>query len=384
MQLAPSRWLSLFYIHFYLGWGIYLPFWSLWLKGQTLAPAMIGLLLGLAQATRAVGALLITTRVKRASQLLPASRLLALATVLIFTGFLLPQSLPLLVLLTVVGSLLYAPLMPLGDAIATRMVAQTGMDYGRVRLWGSIAFVVASTAMGSITGSFGANAVLWCLLLTQLLMLLGTLPGLTAPLDDGPAAEPATHWLTLLKKPQLRRFLLITVCIQGSHAAYYGFSAIYWQQQGLSAGVIGALWSWGVVVEVAVFYFARRLFSQTPAATLLALGACAVMVRWTGTSYATALWQLIALQALHGMTFTVSHLGAIRFISKELPQAHAVGSQALYSAFALSLAVALMMLLCGALFASWGSHIFLLMAALGLPALLLSVGLNPPRQQKGA
>ncbi|WKE67079.1 3-phenylpropionate MFS transporter [Gallaecimonas kandeliae] len=377
MTLPPSRWLSLFYVHFFLGWGIYLPFWSLWLKGQNLTPAIIGLLLGVAQGTRALGSLFITTRIKRSEQLLPASRLLALSTLLIFCGFLLPQSLPLLLGLTLLGSLLYSPLVPISDAMATRLVAQIGMDYGKVRLWGSIAFVVMSTAMGTITGLWGSEAVLWCLLATQLLMFLGTLPAMSVPLTDGPAAQAAKSWWALLKKPMVRRFVLITMCIQGSHAAYYGFSALYWQKQGISPGTIGALWSWGVVVEVAVFYFAKRLFGRQSAAWLLSLGAIAVMVRWTGTAFADQLWQLILLQALHGVTFTLSHLGAIRFISKEIPAHYGVGTQALYSAFGLSLAVAAMMLVTGALYEDWGGKAFLAMAVLGAPALWLCRGLRP-------
>lgn len=377
MTLSPTRWLSLFYIHFFLGWGIYLPFWSLWLKGQSLTPALIGILLGVAQGTRAMGSLFITTRIRRSEQLMPAARLLSLATLVLFCGFLLPQSLPLLLGLTLISSLLYSPLMPISDAIATRMVAQIGIDYGKVRLWGSVAFVVMSTLMGYFTGLWGSQAVLWCLLATQLMMFLGTLPAMSVPLTDGAAAKASTPWHQLLKLPKLRRFLFTNMAIQGSHAAYYGFSAIYWQSLGISAGTIGFLWSWGVVVEVAVFFFAKRLFGNKRASWLLSIAACAVMLRWTGTAFASSLWQLVLLQAMHGLTFTLAHLGAITYISKELPRHHGVGAQALYSALALSLSVAAMMLVTGGLFEALGSKVFLVMAALGLPALLLARKVRP-------
>ena len=41
--------------------------------------------------------------------------------------------------------------------------------------------------------------------------------------------------------------MLIAALMQGSHAAYYAFGSIHWQALGLSAGVIGLLWAWGVV-----------------------------------------------------------------------------------------------------------------------------------------
>ncbi|WP_341501224.1 3-phenylpropionate MFS transporter [Gallaecimonas sp. GXIMD4217] len=375
-MLSPRLWLSLFYINFFLGWGIYLPFWALWLKDQALPPTQIGLLLGLAQGTRALGSLLLTTRVKQAQQLIPASRLLSLATFCAFLAFLLPQSMALLVVLTVVSSLLYSPLVPLSDTLATRMVTQVGLDYGKVRLWGSVAFVLATTGIGYVTGWLGAEAILWCLLASQALMWLGTMIPMTVQPNDGEQARPALAWHGLLRQPMVLRFLAVVALIQGSHAAFYGFSAIHWQSLGIGEGAIGALWSLGVVVEVAIFYFARHLFAGRSAAQLLALAAGAVLLRWTGTAHAESLWALAGLQALHGLTFATAHLGAMQYIGRELPGHFAVGTQALYSAFCLSLAVAAMMLVSGALFEQVGGQIFLIMAALGLPALLLCRGLK--------
>ncbi|MGG8473401.1 MFS transporter, partial [Rahnella sp. PAMC25617] len=65
-----------------------------------------------------------------------------------------------------------------------------------------------------------------------------------------------------------------------AHAAYYGFSAIYWQDIGYSSTTIGYLWSLGVVAEVLVFTFSKQLFSRWSARNMLLLSAVCGVVRW--------------------------------------------------------------------------------------------------------
>ena len=46
MVLQSTRWLALGYFTYFFSYGIFLPFWSVWLKGIGLTPETIGLLLG--------------------------------------------------------------------------------------------------------------------------------------------------------------------------------------------------------------------------------------------------------------------------------------------------------------------------------------------------
>lgn len=72
-------------------------------------------------------------------------------------------------------------------------------------------------------------------------------------------------WLTLVR--QSWRFLACVCLLQGAHAAYYGFSAIYWQQAGYSASAVGYLWSLGVVAEVVIFALSKRCSAASAPAT---------------------------------------------------------------------------------------------------------------------
>ncbi len=95
--------------------------------------------------------------------------------------------------------------------------------------------------------------------------------------------------------------------IAGAHAAYYGFSAIYWQAAGYSASAVGYLWSLGVVAEVIIFALSNKLFRRCSARDMLLISAICGVVRWGIMGATTALPWLIVVQILHCGTFTVCH-----------------------------------------------------------------------------
>lgn len=122
--------------------------------------------------------------------------------------------------------------------------------------------------------------------------------------------------------------------LQGAHAAYYGFSAIYWQQAGYSASAVGYLWSLGVVAEVVIFALSKKVFRRFSARDLLLLSAVCGLIRWGLMGWTTALPGLLLAQILHCGTFTVCHLAAMRYIAAR-QGSEVIRLQAVYSAVAM-------------------------------------------------
>lgn len=190
------------------------------------------------------------------------------------------------------------------------------MDYGRVRLWGSIAFVIGSALVGKLVSLYDYQAILALLSVGIASMLLGMLlrPSVM-PQGESRHQERAgwPAWKVLIG--QSWRFLACVCLLQGAHAAYYGFSAIYWHGAGYSASAIGYLWSLGVVAEVVIFALSKKLFRRFGARDLLLLSAVCGVARWGIMGWTTELPWLIVAQILHCGTFTVCHLAAMRYIS---------------------------------------------------------------------
>ncbi|VTM21849.1 Probable 3-phenylpropionic acid transporter [Raoultella terrigena] len=259
MVLHSTRWLALSYFTYFFSYGIFLPFWSVWLAGAGLTPETIGMLLGAGLVARFLGSLLIAPRVSDPSRLISALRVLALLTLLFVLGFWADSRVAWLMAVMVGFNLFFSPLVPLTDALANTWQKQITMDYGRVRLWGSVAFVIGSALTGKLVSLFDYRAILVLLSLGIASMLLGMLlkPSVMPQGEvrhQQAAGLPA--WLKLVR--QSWRFLACVCLLQGAHAAYYGFSAIYWQEAGYSASAIGYLWSLGVVAEVVIFALSKK------------------------------------------------------------------------------------------------------------------------------
>ncbi|MEL5475604.1 MULTISPECIES: 3-phenylpropionate MFS transporter [Serratia] len=372
MVLQSTRWLALSYFTYFFSYGIFLPFWGVWLKGEGIAPETIGMLLGAGLVARFLGSLLIAPRVKDPSHLVSALRLLALLTLAFAVGFCFGNGWGWLMLVIAGFNLFFSPLVPLTDALAATWQKQIRMDYGRVRLWGSLAFVIGSALTGQLVAAWGHNAILYSLILSVLAMLLGMLlkPSVM-PQGEARAHGGAERSLwALLKEGPVWRFLLCVTLLQGAHAGYYSFGSIYWQEAGYSASTIGYLWSLGVVAEVIIFASSNVLFRRWNARNLLLLSACCGVLRWSLMAYSTELGWLLLIQVLHCGTFTVCHLAAMRFIAARQGQ-EVIRLQAVYSALAMGGGIAVMTVIAGFLFEHWQGGVFWVMAAVAAPALFI-------------
>ncbi|WP_340479962.1 3-phenylpropionate MFS transporter [Vibrio anguillarum] len=371
---SPYGWISQYFIGFFFAYGVYLPFWALWFENQGVSATDIGVLIGMGFATRCVANLVITPRIHKAELLLPALRWLSLAAFLFigfhfFTG----GSFWLMALATVLFNLCCGPVVPLSDAMANYYARLKMLDYGRTRLWGSVAFIAGSTVVGVLVARYGSDMILYTALAGVFVSLLISLRNPNPmPVTVGDAHAVRPKLTQLLREWPVIKFLILAALIQGSHAAYYSFSSIHWKAAGHSEELIGYLWSLGVAAEVAVFALSKRLFSGWSLRTLFVVASIGVVVRWTLMASTTALLALGTIQLLHGVTFAMAHIAAIQYI-QHAPQSKMVAMQALYNAIPLGAFIALMTTLSGWGYERWGANVFWAMAAMGILALLIKV-----------
>ncbi|NIY83258.1 3-phenylpropionate MFS transporter [Vibrio hepatarius] len=378
---SPYGWISQYFGGFFFAYGVYLPFWALWFEEQGVSPTDIGLLVGIGFATRCVANMTLTPRIHKVEHLMPALRWLSFAALVFvafhfFTG----GSFWLMAVATILFNLCCGPIVPLSDAMANYYARLKMLDYGRTRLWGSIAFIAGSTVVGFLVAKFGSDMIIYTALAGVFVSLLFSLRR-TTPMPVTTEEEHAERpkLSELLRELPVVKFLVLVALIQGSHAAYYSFSSIYWKEAGYSEDIIGYLWSLGVVAEVAVFAFSKRMFSGWTLRTLFVVASLGVVARWGLTASTTALVALVMIQLLHGVTFAMAHIAAIQYIQNS-EQRKMVALQALYNAIPLGAFIALMTALSGWGYENWGANVFWAMAAMGVLALFIRV--EPKRQSK--
>ena len=377
---SPYGWISQYFVGFFFAYGVYLPFWALWFEEQGVSATDIGLLVGIGFATRCVANMVLTPRIHKVEHLMPALRWLSIAA-LIFIGFhfFTGGSFWLMAGATVLFNLCCGPIVPLSDAMANYYARLKMLDYGRARLWGSVVFFAGSTVVGYLVAKFGTDMILYTALAGVFFAILVGMRN-TNPMPVTTEEEQAERpkLTELLKESSVLKFLALAALIQGSHAAYYSFSSIYWKEAGHSEDIIGYLWSLGVVAEVAVFALSKRLFAGWSLRALFLVAAIGVVVRWGLTASTTVLIGLVLIQLLHGVTFAVAHIAAIQYIQHSEPR-KMVALQALYNAIPLGAFIALMTALSGWGYENWGANVFWAMAVMGILALFIRV--EPKRER---
>ena len=288
----------------------------------------------------------------------------------------------------VAAAFFFSPLVPIAESVAVREGARMGVAYGRLRLWGSLTFIMGAMVAGVLLDLLPAAALVWALVAAQGLVALSIAVQPVALMDGREASVPAEKgaWRALLSGTFLL-FLLVAGLIQASHALLYGFASLHWQRLGHSGVVIGALVATGVLAEVVLFWFSGPVMERIGAVRLMMLAAVAGIVRWTGMALDPPLVALFALQALHGLTFGAAHLGAIAYIRTRAPARLAATGQAMYSAVSMGLFMTAAMWASGRLYAAHGARAWLVMAAMMLAALVAGAALRrlspPPERPTG-
>ncbi|HLB79906.1 MAG TPA: 3-phenylpropionate MFS transporter [Dongiaceae bacterium] len=373
--------LSLFYVAFFLVVGVLMPFWPLWLEAKGLDAAEIGVVLALGPWVRVVGNPLIAHLADRRGETRRPLILLALASLASFSLFAFAEGFWTLFGVAALSGLWLSAIMPLGDGLTLRLALARRLDYGRVRLCGSLAFVVAASLGGWALAGRPPDRILDLLLVG---LALTAAAALALPEWRRPAAAPlAVGVLGLLADRRMILFLAAASLIQGSHSVLYGFGTLHWQAAGHSKDVVGWLWAEAVIAEVLLFAAGAAALRRLGAARLLALAGIAGLTRWTLAGLSTDLPVLAAVQLLHGLTFGAAHLAAMDFLARAVPPGLAVTAQGLYAATATGAAFGATMLLAGTLYAAFAGGAFFAMAALALVGAAIAASLarrRPPTE----
>lgn len=363
--------LSLFYGAVFLCIGTQLAFFPLWLDARGLDPAWIGTVLAVPILAR-LGAVPFATRLAERRRALKAALVLSAAGTALAMAVLAFVSGPWPILVAFFAlSCVWLPVLPLTDAYALRGLANAERSYGPARLWGSVAFIVGTLAAGVALSRIGAGDLIW---LNAAAAAIAALCALALPSVDRATAEgavPAPLPLkTLLGLPVALAVTLCAALTQGSHAAYYSFSAIAWRAAGIDSLTVSLLWSLGVVAEIILFALSPRL--RLSAGALMVIGAGAALLRWILTSLSPALPLLVVIQPLHGLSFGAMHLGTIAVFARLVPHGLIASAQGLHFAVT-GTVMALGQFASGRLYGSIGEGVYLAMAAMACAGLLVAL-----------
>ena len=125
--------------------------------------------------------------------------------------------------------------------------------------------------------------------------------------------------------------------------------------------------------EVLVFFLLGPwLLNRLGPSQAAALAAAAGVLRWTVMGFTTEVVALALVEPLHGVTFALLHLVAMRLIGTTIPLRLAATAQAVYGTLAVGAATAIVTFTAGWLYEWFGGAAFWIMALLCVAAIPLT------------
>jgi MFS transporter, PPP family, 3-phenylpropionic acid transporter len=329
---AASNRLAAFYFFYYATVGAFIPYWGPYLEARGFSALQIGAAFALMGVSRSIMPVAWGVWADRSGQRMRLIRVSTVVSLLLFLAIPLVGNLAAIAALMLAYSLFWHALLPQFEVVALNHVSNTGADYSRIRMWGSVGFVFAVLSLGPLLDRWG---MLPLPLLVGLVWLgmVATAWLVAEPTQPPRVLEPRGALWTILRKPEVIALLLVCFASQLSFATYYNFFTLFLERHGYSRGFSGFLWALAVGAEIALFWWMRPLI-QTFGVRNLMLGAIGgTAIRWAMTALAIdQLWVLIIAQLSHALTFGAFHAVSVHYVQRMFPgQMHGRG-QAIYSA----------------------------------------------------
>lgn len=359
---VPYWRLSSFYLCYFATLGAFIPYWSLFLTENGFNAAEIGQLSALLVGTKIIAPNLWGWVADHTRKHLSIIRWTSFFAALLFAGFLKLHHFSEFAWLTVVFSFFWNAPLPLYEATTLAHLKVDTQQYSRIRLWGSVGFIVAVMGIGKLLET---QSVIGLPVLVAALLGLTWLTTLTTPqVQTDQHGMSASRLMGILIRPEVLAFMSVYVLIQIAHAPYYVFYSVYLKEHLYSTTMTGVLWSLGVVSEIVLFLFMKTLLRRFSLRALLLTSLVFSIARWLLIgNFVDNSGLLLLAQVLHAATFGGTHIAAIHFVHRYFNQQHQAKGQALYHSLSFGVGGMVGSYFSGHYWDLLGSHIIYTVAA---------------------
>lgn len=360
----PQR-LATFYFFYYATVGAFQPYWSPYLEARGFSPTQMGVVYALMGVMRIIVPFIWGWYADQRGERITLIRQASVGALLLFLLIPFTPDVFWLGVFMVGYTLLWHALLPQFEVVAWNHLLRINGDYPRVRLWGSVGYIVAVLGLGVVLDLTG---ILWLPWLVGAFWVGMALTAWTVPdaeIVKTSAGEAVPSLLAVLKNPGVLALLFVCFCSQLSYAPYYNFFSLFLERHDVPRTHTGFLWAIAVVAEVVFFLYAARLIERHGARAILQLAMLATVLRWALTPLAVdVLPLLVILQMGHALSFGAYHAVAMQYVQQMFPGALQGRGQAIYNAASYGIGGSVGSLASGWLFDHWSPEGTFYLAAL--------------------
>jgi len=278
-----------------------------------------------------------------------------------------------MMLVLVLMNFFWSASIPLVEATTLSYLGKNAAQYGRIRSWGSVGFIVAVVGLGYAFDYIAIAWLLWAGLVCEIGILLFA--------RQIPPTEVVAHHTDhqpirqIVLQPRVLALFGACFMMSVAHGPYYTFYSIYLVEHGYAKSAVGGLWALGVICEIGVFFLMPALVRRFGYVHILLISFAAAVVRFMLIGWAVDVVVLLLLaQVLHALTFGSYHAASVGLVHEFFRGRHQSKGQALFGSITYGAGGMLGSLASGPIWLHWGaSALYTFSALMGVLGLLLMV-----------
>jgi PPP family 3-phenylpropionic acid transporter len=385
-RLTPELRTTAFYFTYFMGPGAAVMFLPIWLSGKGITTEQIGLINAVPVFVILALNLIVGRVADRARDWRQVIVIGALIAGVVPVGLFFVNEFWGILLFWTLATLPGGAVGPVLDAATMRMTRRNGSDFGTIRAWGTVGFMLFNGLTGFLVVWFGSG--IFVPLFVGLALLRAAvslqLPAFRAPPGQATMAttRPVAGKLAeIIGRPWFILPLVGFAIIFGTHIILNAFASLLWKEQGISEDIIGPLIALGAAAEAGMMFLWKRFGGRVSARHLILLSALTSVLRWAAMAFSPPVWALILLQMTHGITFALGYLGCVHFIANWTSEDIAAETQSLFTVLQ-QVASVVALIGFGWLVGIFGPHAYFfaaLAAMLGAACIWLSLRLMQPK-----
>ncbi|WP_373975422.1 MFS transporter [Chitinibacter sp. SCUT-21] len=343
-----------FYFFYFAFNGIFSPYWGLYLAGMAFPAWQIGILTSLTQINRIYAPALWGYLADKTGRRQLILRVAGICGFAFFIPLLFATTFWPILIAVLIGSFFWSAALPLVEATAMSLLKGDSGAYSRLRIWGSIGFVVATMGAGYLIEAQGVTVLPLSVLaiMASLALYCWWVP--EAPKVAQQVAQQG-RFLDIVRRPEVLALFASCFLMALAHGPYYSFYSIYAADHGFSKTTIAWFWTLGVLAEILIFWLMPRLNLRFSQKAILLFGLLIGAWRFAAIGWLMgSLVVLLLAQIAHAFTFGSNHAVNMSYIHRYFAGKHQAKGQALYIAMSFGIGGSLGGILSGLVWQTWG------------------------------
>jgi MFS transporter, PPP family, 3-phenylpropionic acid transporter len=352
--------------------GIFLPYFNLYCYHIDFTGFQIGVLsairsVALILAPLIWGAMADRFRIRR-----PIFILCSFVSTTIWAFYLYTTDFWLMLIITVFYGIFYSPIISFLEAFTMDVLGTRKKSYGKVRGWGSIAFIITVIILGKIIDLYSIEIILTLIFFGSLVQALISIK--IPDIQIKKQTSFSSNAKALLKR-RVIVFLFCAFLMLVSHGTYYGFYSIHLENLGYDKTFIGISWALASIAEIIVMIKSDSLFKHFSIDNVLFFSFMVAVFRWLGLSFVTSAAGILFLQLFHAVTYAMFHVSSILYIDSLTPDEAKTLGQSVNNAVTYGLGLMVGFFINGYLFETLGTFtLFMISSFIALTGGLILKG----------